>query len=182
MVQDRRLGSNPLEHLVGGDVKLDRRHDRRALSLEQLRNVLNVAARSKRSFRGLTGMDRAMLYEVACNIGFRVNELSTLCPDAFDLDNEPAIVTLAAIGAKNRKRVDQPWQRDAAEDFAITWTAGRPMSRSGRDLAHKAAEMLRLDLEACLAFPTRSKARTVPCLPTFTPCGIRSSSYSTRAV
>src|SRR5262249_35870510 len=70
MVQDRRTGDNPLAHLSGGNVKLDRRHDRRALPLAELRAVLDGAARSDISFRGLSGPDRHMLYLSACATGF----------------------------------------------------------------------------------------------------------------
>src|SRR5262249_16665883 len=43
MVQDRRLPDNPLAHLSGGNVKLDRRHDRQTLSEAQLVSVLRAA-------------------------------------------------------------------------------------------------------------------------------------------
>src|SRR5206468_274878 len=40
LVQDRRTGDNPLIHLTGGNVRLDRRHDRRELEADELRLVL----------------------------------------------------------------------------------------------------------------------------------------------
>jgi hypothetical protein len=43
LVLDRRMADNPLAHLSGGNVKVDRRHDRRALPLEELRAVLLAA-------------------------------------------------------------------------------------------------------------------------------------------
>jgi hypothetical protein len=52
MVLDRRTGDNPLAHLSGGNVNLDRRHDRRALPLDELRAVLDAAARSDITFAG----------------------------------------------------------------------------------------------------------------------------------
>src|SRR5262249_15953284 len=62
LVQDRRIPDNPLGHLCGGNVKLDRRHDRRALSEDELRAVIQAAQVSDREVRGLTGRDRAILY------------------------------------------------------------------------------------------------------------------------
>src|SRR2546429_21256 len=37
LVQDRRMSDSPLSPLSSGNVKLDRRHDRRALPLDELR-------------------------------------------------------------------------------------------------------------------------------------------------
>src|SRR5262249_58694196 len=62
LVQDRRAADNPLAHLSGGNVKLDRRHDRRALPLDELRAVLDAAAQSDVAFRGMSGPDRHLLY------------------------------------------------------------------------------------------------------------------------
>lgn len=54
LMKDRRMGDNPLGHLRGGNAKQDRRHDRRPLPLEELRQIIQAAERSNRSFRGLT--------------------------------------------------------------------------------------------------------------------------------
>jgi integrase len=103
LVRDQRAADNPLAHQAGGNVKRDRRHDRRALPVEELRAIIAAARQSDRSFRGLNGKDRALLYSVACASGFRAEELSTLRPTAFDLDGEVPTVTLSAKNAKNGK-------------------------------------------------------------------------------
>jgi hypothetical protein len=46
LVRDRRTGDNPLAHLSGGNVELDRRHDRRVLPIEELRLLLETASNS----------------------------------------------------------------------------------------------------------------------------------------
>jgi hypothetical protein len=56
MVKDRRLAENPFEHLEGGNAKVDRRHDRRELEVEELRALLAAARNSERSLRGLTDL------------------------------------------------------------------------------------------------------------------------------
>src|SRR5262249_32654257 len=61
MVKARRMGDTPLAHLAGGNARLDRRHDRRALSADELRRVIQAARDSARPFRGLTGVDRAAI-------------------------------------------------------------------------------------------------------------------------
>src|SRR5215468_1282947 len=103
MVQDRRAADNPLAHLAGGNVKLDRRHDRRALPLDELRAVLDAAARSELTFRGMSGPDRHILYLTACATGFRAEELACLRPESFDLDTEPPLAVLGAAETKNGK-------------------------------------------------------------------------------
>jgi integrase len=149
LVQDRRLPDNLLAHLAGGNVKLDRRHDRRALPLDELRAVLQAARRSAVSFRGLTGLDRAMLYSVACASGFRASELASLRPEAFALDDSPPTVTLSAQQAKNGKTAVQPLPPDVAEALR-GYLAGRPASEAvwPGNWADNAADMVRIDLDA----------------------------------
>ena len=105
LVLDRRTPDNPLAHLSGGNVRLDRRHDRRALAADDLRSAIQAARGSEREFRGLAGANRAVLYSIACVSGFRASELASLCPDAFDLDGDPPTITLAAEHAQRKRRV-----------------------------------------------------------------------------
>jgi integrase len=144
-----RSGSrDPLARMAGGNVKADRRHDRRALPLDELRAILQAARSSAQGFRGLAGIDRAILYAVACASGFRANELASLRPTAFDLDGEPPTVNLAAEIAKNGKPVRQPLPADLAEALR-DYLAGKP-ARSPvwpGTWPDAAADMLRLDLD-----------------------------------
>jgi integrase len=149
LVQDRRLPDNPLAHLSGGNVKLDRRHDRQTLMADQLCRVIQSAGQSARKFRGLTGTDRAMLYSVACASGFRASELASLHPDDFTLDDEPPTVTLAAEYAKNGKTAVQPLPPDMVEivrGYLASRQADQPIWPG--TWPKKAAEMISLDLEA----------------------------------
>src|SRR5262249_19657709 len=96
MVKDRRLPDNPLAHLAGGNAKTHRRHDRRPLAAGELRSLIRAARESARTFRGLAGADRAVLYCAACATGFRAGELAVLVPGDFRLDADPPTVTIAA--------------------------------------------------------------------------------------
>jgi integrase len=149
LVQDRRADENPLAHLAGGNVKVDRRHDRQTISAEDLRLIVKTARQSEEVFRGLIGSDRAMLYSVACASGFRAAELASLCPMAFDLDAEPPAVTLSAEYAKNGKTAVQPLPPDVASALR-EYLAGRPADQPVWPGVWftKAAEMLRIDLKA----------------------------------
>jgi hypothetical protein len=102
LVKDRRAHDNPLAHLEGLNVRLDRRHDRRALSADELRRLLQAAEHGPDRY-GMSGHERAMLYELAVETGLRANELRSLTRASFDFD-VPA-VTLQAAYSK-RRRVD----------------------------------------------------------------------------
>src|SRR5207302_737106 len=103
LVRDRRTGINPLSHLSGGNARLDLRHERRALDVEELRLLLDAARASDREFRGLAGVDRAMLYATAMGTGFRAGEMASLRPESFDLDGTTPTATVEAGFAKNRQ-------------------------------------------------------------------------------
>jgi integrase len=164
LVRDRRTADNPLAHLAGGNVKLDRRHDRRTLSAEELRSLIQAARQSKEDFRGLGGPDRAILYAVACASGFRAGELASLRPGAFDLDSEPRTVTLSAENAKNGRTAVQPLPDELATSLQ-RWLAGKPADQPlwPGTWYTKAAEMLRGDLEEAKAMKqTDPEAEGIP--------------------
>jgi integrase len=154
LVKDRRMSAadNPVLHLSGGNVKLDRRHDRRNLELDELHRVLNTAGSSKRKFRGLAGLDRRMLYLTAAATGLRVSELGTRCPSHFNLDAKPPTVQVEPGYVKNRKDVTQPLPPDIAEALAV-YLAGKPNNKPiwPGTWVEKAATMLRKDLAAARA-------------------------------
>lgn len=66
---DGRLRDDPLAHLSGFNASTDRRHERRPLDVDELRWLVCVTEAAK-PWRGLAGMDRAMLYRVATGSGF----------------------------------------------------------------------------------------------------------------
>jgi integrase len=149
MVRDRRLPDNPLAHLEGTNEALDRRHDRRPPTLEELRRLLAAARASKRAFRGLAGPDRALLYATAAASGFRAEELSHLCPEDFDLAAEVPAVALARRDTKNRQGALQPLPADlvaALGPYLSDKPAGLPVWPG--NWFRVAAPMLRIDLEA----------------------------------
>jgi integrase len=151
MVRDRRMGEDPLAHLQKGNVKTDRRHDRRELEVDELRSLLAATQTSARSVLGLTGRDRFHLYATACGTGFRASALGSLTPESFDLDPDQPTVTLAARHAKNRRLKVQPLPPDLAEllrDYLADKPAGRPVWGGPWASKRKGAEMLRGDLEA----------------------------------
>ena len=92
LVDSERTDRNPLTRLKRSNVALDRRHDRRAIALDELHLILVSARDSSVVFRGLTGLDRFWLYAVAMATGLRVSDLASLLPSGFHLDSVPPFV------------------------------------------------------------------------------------------
>ena len=149
LVKAKRIGANPLESLSLVNATVDVRHARRELTANELGRLFVAARDSTRTFRGLAGQDRFMLYLVAAGTGFRANALANLTPADFDLDAKT--VTLAARFNKSRRLKVQPLPADVAAALRSHLDgkpAGAPIwgGRWARD--HRGAEMLRIDLDA----------------------------------
>jgi integrase len=112
--RQKRLPENPLAGVAGPDPRSDPRHDRRALSLDELLRLLEAARRSAWGYRGLTGPDRYFLYLTACATGLRRKELSALTPASFDLDGDPPTACLPGRRTKNKRPATQPLPPDVA--------------------------------------------------------------------
>jgi integrase len=149
LVRDRRMAESPVAHLEAGNVEVDRRHDRRELTADELRHLLGKTQVSTRTFRGLTGRDRFVLYATACGTGFRAGALASLTPAHFDLDSPTATVALAARNNKSRKPRLQPLPADLVEllrDYLADRPANVPLWGGDWACKGEGAEMLRADL------------------------------------
>jgi len=102
----------PLAHIEGLNVKVDRRHDRRALTVAECRRLIDAAMNGE-PVRKMPGPDRAVLYRVALETGLRWNELRNLTVSSFQLDGEKPTVTVAAAYSKHRREDVLP--------FASSW-------------------------------------------------------------
>ena len=100
LVKDRRTDADPLAHLAGGNVKLDRRHDRRELSDAELTRLFGTVRAAGRRAR-LDGPDREMLYLVSAYTGLRASELASLKPRSSDLNAATPTVTVEAALPRN---------------------------------------------------------------------------------
>ena len=106
MVRDGRAMDNPLAHLSGVNVRMDRRHDRRALSVDELRILLAVTTEAPERYK-MTGPERAALYRLTAETGLRPGETRSLTASSFQLVGDPS-VTVAAGYSKRRREDVQP--------------------------------------------------------------------------
>jgi integrase len=103
MVRDRRAPENPVAHLSAENVRRDRRHDRRALSLDEVRKLIATARRGPERF-GMNGTERALLYQLAVTTGIRASEIRSLTWAAVDLDRtSPTVIVRAAYSKSGRE-------------------------------------------------------------------------------
>lgn len=120
---------NPFARLECGNVQIDRRHEGRELTEDELRRLMTAAKASTRSFRGL---NRYHLYLVAAATGFRAPGLASLTPQSSALDDPCPVMTLAARRNKSRKHRRSSRSRPTRQPPSrITSTAGCRDNRSG---------------------------------------------------
>src|SRR5262249_32416298 len=144
--KDRRTATDPL----AGMSRLAAEDDgecRRPLEPAEFLALLETARRSERSFRGLAGKDRLMIYAAAAGTGFRAAELASLRPESFALAADPPIATVEAAYAKNGETANQPLPPDLAEALR-DYLAGKPAGERvwPGTWYTKAFEMIRADL------------------------------------
>jgi site-specific recombinase XerC len=148
LVKQRRIAADPLSHLQRQNPDTDVRRKRRALKQDRFAAFITATAKGK-TFRGLTGRDRLVLYTVAAHTGLRASELASLTPASFALtDHQPVVIVEAAYSKRRRKDV-QPLRRDVAAMLA-NYLKGKPARKAVWPGTWKeaAAEMIRLDLAA----------------------------------
>ncbi len=142
---------------VGGLIpKAERVHQRRPLSADELRELL-AYARTAPARWNMPGADRAMLYATAAGTGFRSNELRSLTPISFKMD-EPAIF-LSGSDAKNHKDILQPINAELAAELR-PWLKARKAGVPVFTMPSKAnvVRMFREDMaHARIAFLKRRK-------------------------
>lgn len=146
MVQEGRASEHPLQHVRYLNVDVDRRRERRALTLGEMRDFLQATAAGPKRHR-LTGPERQLIYRFALETGLRASEIRSLTRTSFDLRSDPPTVTVAA-GYSKRKHEDTVILRPAlAAELKLHLFKKRAGDRIFA-LPERAAEMLRKDLEA----------------------------------
>ncbi len=147
MKLQKRTPDDALAGLAGFNVETDRRYVRREMTPDEAAYLLRTVENYTTAMHNMPGPDRAMAYRVALGTGFRAKELRSLTPASFDLDADPATVTVDAAYSKRRRQDVQPIRSDLADSL-------RPwLAKYGRDehpfaaMPERTARMLRDDLD-----------------------------------
>jgi integrase len=152
-----RTRDDSLHGVKGFNAREDRRHDRRTVSLEELR-VLTEATQRGHERVGMTGPARALCYRLAVATGLRYAEISTITTGSFDW--KAASVTVAACCTKNGHTANLPLQDDLVGDLASFVAELPPGSVIFPVPTGKGAKMLRYDLKAA-GIPYRDESGLV---------------------
>lgn len=160
MVRDGRASESPVAHLDGLNAKTDRRHDRRALSLDEIRWLLTTTGKGPIR-HGMNGEARSMLYRLAIETGLRRGELASLTRGNFDLDGNRPTVTVAAAYSKHRRADVIPLRADTAAKL-LTFLAGKMPNARAFDLPKSrtdSASMFKADLDDAATAAERQEHR-----------------------
>jgi integrase len=140
---------DPLRVLKPLNVRLDRRHVRRALEPQELRELLCVTALAPVR-QGVDGAERALVYRVALETGLRANEIRSLRTASLQgVDTAEPTLTVQAGASKRRREDVVPIRPDLASALAAHVRGRKPwepmfaLNRSWRP-----CEMLSHDLAA----------------------------------
>jgi integrase len=147
LVAQGRAARSPVEHLEGPNARVDPRHARRALSIEELRRLLE-AARHGPVVLGMGGRARALLYKLAVETGLRAGELSSLTVASFTLEGDRPVVRLRAAYSKRRREDLLPLRLDTAAELRGFLDGKGPDARAFGMPTGRLAAMLRADLAA----------------------------------
>ena len=115
-VADGRLNQSPVEHLrplSAARVRSDRRHERRAMSVDEATRLLKATVAAPER-HGMTGPERAMLYRLAIETGLRASEMRSLTRSSFNLAGRDPTVTVEAAYTKNREFAELPLRPETA--------------------------------------------------------------------
>ena len=157
LVRDRRILDDPLSHLSMLNVKTDRRHDRRALSLDAFACLIEAASTGP-NVETISGPDRAMMYVLSAWTGYRKREIGSLTKRSLRLKEDPPTATVAAAYSKRKndekqvlhpevvRRLDE-WlltKRSLEQDDLLFPVSGKVPGGTER----KTAKMMRRDLKS----------------------------------
>jgi site-specific recombinase XerD len=100
----KRLPVNPLAGIDRLNSETDVRHQRRALSPKEVASLVNSARGSGEIVQGYDGELRARAYLVSFFTGLRRQEIASLTPRSFRLDDDQPTVTVEAACSKHRRK------------------------------------------------------------------------------
>ncbi len=110
----KRAATNPFSDLDKLNDSSDIRKHRRVLNEADFSKLITATTNSERAFRGLSNVDRVMVYLLASYTGLRAGEIASLKTNSFDFGDSPT-VTVEAAYTKNSELAVIPLRSDLAE-------------------------------------------------------------------
>jgi integrase len=147
-VMTKRVLANPLLGLERLNTEVDIRRKRRALSADEVGQLIASARSSKKKINRVDGKQRARIYFLAYMTGLRKSELASLSPKSFHLDGERPTVTVEAVHSKHRRRDVLPLHSELVAELRGWFVGLATCDKLFPDLAGKnTAVMVKHDLE-----------------------------------
>lgn len=144
MIDQERASVSPVEKIKR--VKWVKNESRRALTFEEMVKLLTATVKEPVRY-GMTGLDRAMVYILAAETGYRANEIAQLTVGCFDFAN--ACVVQSAQYCKNRQEATQYIKRKRVEQFRAYFAGRSPDEKAfAMPSSIYTAAMIRADLKA----------------------------------
>lgn len=135
----------------------DVRHQRRALTPDELNAMIASAERSTDVIQCYDGPTRANIYRVAKFTGLRRAEIASLVPASFRLDDPQPVIHIRAIDSKNRKPATLPVHPHLLPTLRVLVSGLRPDDPLFPKLKNRRTwRMVKHDLEA-VGIPYRTK-------------------------
>jgi site-specific recombinase XerC len=112
LVSTKRLPANPVAGIERLNAETDVRHQRRALTTDEVSQLVRAARDSGMDVQGYTGEQRARVYLMSFLTGLRRRELASLTPNSFKLDDEQPTLVVQASSSKHRRKDMLPMHPD----------------------------------------------------------------------
>lgn len=103
LVSSKRTNANPVAGLKRLNSEVDVRRKRRALTPDEFAKLIQSARSSTKSIQCFDGETRSRIYMLSYLTGLRRGELASLTPQSFNLDGNPATLTVEAACSKHRR-------------------------------------------------------------------------------
>jgi len=142
-----RITRNPISRIRLANQKTDIRRERRPLTEEEARALLQYT-RSSETHHGLTGSERELLYRVALETGLRWGEICKTERRDVSLDTRTQFIRVRAEVSKNGKDDKLPLRPELAQDLGeyLKENLAMPDVRLFPSWLDKGAEMLQRDM------------------------------------
>jgi len=145
LVRVGRMNASPLAGIEPN--RTEDEETRWPLSIEDMRTLLDVTASAATRF-GMTGAERAILYRVAVETGYRAGELRSLTVASFDLNPTTPTVRLLAKDTKAKRGATLPLRPEMATLLRCYFANKLPTALAFPNMpdSRRTADMIREDL------------------------------------